>query len=107
MPQSGVTMLNNIVDNMWAGKRSKVHHQLYVLRQQTYDLWNASPMLCQLSYAVNSVQVCDISELNLVHLLSNVILKALSHGENFLATCNAILLLGDVILANTCSITVC
>ena len=29
-------------------------------------------------------------------------LKALSHGAIFLATCNAILLLGDVKLANTC-----
>ena len=28
--------------------------------------------------------------------------KALSHGAIFLATCNAILLLGDVQLANTC-----
>ena len=33
---------------------------------RTYDLWNASPMLCQLSYAVRSVRVCDISELSLV-----------------------------------------
>ena len=33
---------------------------------RTYDLWNASPMLCQLSYAVSSVRVCDISELSLV-----------------------------------------
>ena len=33
---------------------------------RTYDLWNTSPMLCQLSYAVRSVQVCDISEQNLV-----------------------------------------
>ena len=30
---------------------------------RTYDLWNASPMLCQLSYAVRSVRVYDISEL--------------------------------------------
>ena len=29
-------------------------------------------------------------------------LKALSHGAIFLATCNAILLLGDVKLAKTC-----
>ena len=28
---------------------------------RTYDLWNTSPMLCQLSYAVRSVRVCDIS----------------------------------------------
>ena len=27
---------------------------------RTYDLWNNSPMLCQLSYAVWSVRVCDI-----------------------------------------------
>ena len=32
----------------------------------TCDLWNASPMLCQLSYAVRSVRVSDISELSLV-----------------------------------------
>ena len=38
---------------------------------RTYDLWNASPMLCQLSYAVRSVRVYDISELSLVvvHLI--------------------------------------
>ena len=28
---------------------------------RTYDLWNASPMLCQLSYVVRSVRVCDTS----------------------------------------------
>ena len=33
---------------------------------RTYDLWNVSPMLCQLSHAVRSVRVCDISELSLV-----------------------------------------
>ena len=33
---------------------------------RTYDLWNTSPMLCQLSYVVRSVRVCDISEQNLV-----------------------------------------
>ena len=33
---------------------------------QTYDLWNAKPMLCPLSYAVRSVRVCDISKLSLV-----------------------------------------
>ena len=33
---------------------------------RTYDLWNTSPMLCQLSYAVRSVRVCDM----LVMLLS-------------------------------------
>ena len=31
---------------------------------RTYDLWNTSPMPCQLSYAVRSVRVCDISELS-------------------------------------------
>ena len=41
---------------------------------RTYDLWNASPMLCQLSYAVRSVRVYDISELSLtpsIPMLSN------------------------------------
>ena len=33
---------------------------------QTYDLWNTSPMLCQLSYPVWPVRVCYISEQNLV-----------------------------------------
>ena len=33
---------------------------------RTYDLWNTSPTLCQLSYAVRSVRVCNISELSLV-----------------------------------------
>ena len=33
---------------------------------RTYDLWNTRQMLCQLSYAVRSVRVCDISEQNLV-----------------------------------------
>ena len=33
---------------------------------RTDDLWNTSPMLCQLSYAVRSVRVYDISELSLV-----------------------------------------
>ena len=35
-----------------------------------YDLWNASPTLYQLSYAVRSVRVCDISELSLVPSIS-------------------------------------
>ena len=33
---------------------------------RTYDLWNTSPMLFQLSYAVRTVRVSDISEQNLV-----------------------------------------
>ena len=37
---------------------------------RTYDLWNTSPMLCQLSYAVSSVRVRDISELSLVPSIS-------------------------------------
>jgi hypothetical protein len=32
--------------------------------------WNTSPKLCQLSYAVRSVRVCDISELSLVPSIS-------------------------------------
>ena len=37
-----------------------------------------------------------------VAFTSWVSIKALSHGAIFLASCNAILLLGDVKLANTC-----
>ena len=37
---------------------------------RSYDLWNTNPMLCQLSYAVWSVRVCDISEHNLVPSIS-------------------------------------
>ena len=37
---------------------------------RTYDLWNTSTMLCQLSYAVRSVRVCDISELSLALSIS-------------------------------------
>ena len=33
--------------------------------KRTYDLWYVSPMLCQLSYVVRSVQVCDIWEYTL------------------------------------------
>ena len=54
------------------------------------------------------LQICSVASpqtANRRDLLRD--LKALSHGANFLATCNAILLLGDVILANTCSITIC
>ena len=39
---------------------------------RTYDLWNTSPMLCQLSYMVRSFRVSDISEQNLVPLIPNV-----------------------------------
>ena len=41
-------------------------HRASLKNIRTYDLWNASPMLCQLSYAVRSVRVYDISELSLV-----------------------------------------
>ena len=37
---------------------------------RTYDLWNTSPMLFQLNYAVRSVRVSDISEQNLVPSIS-------------------------------------
>ena len=40
---------------------------------RTYDLWNTSPMLCQLSYAVRSVRVCDISEPSLFGALYTMI----------------------------------
>ena len=39
-------------------------------RNRTYDPWNSCPMLCQLSYAVKSVRVCNISELSLVPSIS-------------------------------------
>ena len=33
---------------------------------RNYDLWNTSPMLCQLSYTVRTVRLSDISGHNLV-----------------------------------------
>ena len=33
---------------------------------RTYDLWNASPVLYQLSYAVRSVRVYDVFDINLI-----------------------------------------
>ena len=39
-------------------------------KSRTRDLWFASPMLCQLSYEVKLVRVCDISELSLVPSIS-------------------------------------
>ena len=39
---------------------------------RTHDLWNTSPMLCQLSHAVWSVRVCEISEQNIVPSISKV-----------------------------------
>ena len=49
---------------------------------RTYDLWDTSPMLCQLSYAVKSVRVCDISEQNLVpsiSMQSSIIMISIYH----------------------------
>ena len=42
---------------------------------RTRDLWDTSPMLFQLSYAVKSVRVGDISELSLVPSISMFILN--------------------------------
>ena len=36
---------------------------------RTYDLWNARPMLCQLSYAV---KVCDISKLSSLNAMKSI-----------------------------------
>ncbi len=36
----------------------------------TRDLWFTSPVLCQLSYEVKSVRLCDILELSLVFSIS-------------------------------------
>ena len=54
--------------------------------KRTYDLWNTSPMLCQLSYAVRSVRVCDISELSLVPSIS---MQSNNH-DFFLCWCNVL-----------------
>ena len=37
---------------------------------RTYNLWNTSPMLCQLSHTVRLVRVCNILELSLVPSIS-------------------------------------
>ena len=39
---------------------------------RTYDLWNTSPMLRQLSYAVKSARACDTSELAWIYTQSNI-----------------------------------
>ena len=54
---------------------------------RTYDLWNTSPMLCQLSYAVWSVRVCDISEQNLVPSIS---LSNNNHDFSVLVQCTQV-----------------
>ena len=53
---------------------------------RTYDLWNTSPMLCQLSYAVRSVRVCHISELSLVPSIS----MQSSNHDFFLCWCHVL-----------------
>ena len=53
---------------------------------RTHDLWNTSPMLCQLSYAVWSVRVCDISEQNLV---PSITMQSNNH-DFFLCCCNVL-----------------
>ena len=55
---------------------------------RTYDLWNTSPMLCQLSYAVWSVRVCDISEQNLVPSIS--MLSNNNHDFSVLVQCTQV-----------------
>ena len=47
---------------------------------RTYDLWNASPMLCQLSYVVRSVRVYDISVLSLVPSIPMSSNSMIRHG---------------------------
>ena len=47
--------------SVWASLKNMPGHG----GNRTYDLRNTSPMLCQLSYAVRSVRICDISELSL------------------------------------------
>jgi hypothetical protein len=42
--------------------------------KEYWELWNTSPMLCQLSYAVRTVRVGDISELSLVPSISTILL---------------------------------
>ena len=44
--------------------RASLKNMLGHVGNRTYDLSNTSPMLCQLSYAVRSVRVSDISELS-------------------------------------------
>ena len=50
--------------------RASLKNMIGYGKNRTYDLWNTSPMLCQLSYAVRSVRVCDISEPSLVPSIS-------------------------------------
>ena len=53
---------------------------------RTYDLWNTSPILFQLSYAVWSVRVCDISEQNLVPSISMLLLPSVARQHTILNT---------------------
>ena len=53
---------------------SLIHNKLKNMHDyggsRTYDLWNASLMLWQLSYTARSVRVCDITKLSLVPSIS-------------------------------------
>ena len=49
-----------IVYPHWANLKNMPGHS----GNQTYNLWNTSPMLGQLSYVVRSVRVCHILRLN-------------------------------------------
>ena len=50
-----------------------------------------------------TISACALNNILLeCYLIYRLTVKALSHGAIFLATCNAILLLGDVKLAKTC-----
>ena len=57
-----LVMLLWVYIHTWASLKNMPGHG----GNRTYDLWNTSPTLCQLSYAVRSVRVCDLSELSLV-----------------------------------------
>ena len=71
-----VNMIFFCVGVMYSGEYDACPHRASLKNMpdhggnRTYDLWNTSPMLCQLSYVVWSVRVCDISEQNLVPSIS-------------------------------------
>ena len=46
---------------------------------RSYNLWNTSPMLCQLSYVVRSVRVCDISKL--ICLVPSISMYSCNHDS--------------------------
>ena len=55
---------------------------------RTYDSWNTRPMLRQLSHAVWSARVCDISEQNLVPSIS--MLSNNNHDFSVLVYCTQV-----------------